>query len=836
MKVISLRSFHAVNLFVPGKYAGPLFETLAAKAFPRSLDAIRFVDGSVPAPSLTAAANAATVLANGEDGVDAAGAGGGGGDEHTQHADCGNTAGPASPATGSPPSAPVAVAAAAFASRWDVVDMDAAFRRMGVEADRAWRRSDVNRNYELCQTYPATLYVPEAVSDADLKKAARFRSKGRIPALVYLHESGAVIARSAQPMKGMGLKRSSDDECLVQAVLAGPRTPRRSSSSSSSNSCGGAGTGGAGAASSMDGAGAAVTQEQVRIDELIAQIKDLTDREHGGRFTQEGKALHKKKKARLQAKLDALLNEQEHVQQEHVLKCKARGSSGGGGGNDPFESSGDGMEEDASDASDAGAETTKPYHIVDARPKLNAFANQAAGKGFEHAAHYGARCTVTFLEIDNIHTMRGSIEALLKACQSIAENENPGDATSGAAGAARRGRRGRAKGATTARWSRSSSVSSATAADEAASSYRVPASAHTSTSTSPSPPPLAMVGAGTAIHEEEVAGDAALSSAATSAASFPPRSPAPSNSPPQSPTDAPASGAAKDAGGGGGGSRSSSSEEGSGTLGTDAEGEEGARQGVELGSLDSFAAALRDGIERSHWLLHVRKVLVGAIKIAKLVGQKHESVLVHCSDGWDRTAQLTALAQVLIDPHYRTIVGFNELIQREWLMFGHKFSDRCSMVGPRSTEASPVFTQFLDCVWQLVEHAPTAFEFTGAYLLAIHSGVASRRHGTFLCNTERERLREHDLPSRTACLWAELKAELLVQQLADASTTELLDGGGAAVDGGDAIAEGIYINASYAGGLPGLLAVEFTRQSDVGFFEELYQPKYLPTFERTTIL
>ena len=31
------------------------------------------------------------------------------------------------------------------------------------------------------------------------------------------------------------------------------------------------------------------------------------------------------------------------------------------------------------------------------------------------------------------------------------------------------------------------------------------------------------------------------------------------------------------------------------------------------------------------------------------------SAIVHCSDGWDRTAQLVSLAELLLDPYYRTI-------------------------------------------------------------------------------------------------------------------------------------------------------------------------------------
>ena len=51
-------------------------------------------------------------------------------------------------------------------------------------------------------------------------------------------------------------------------------------------------------------------------------------------------------------------------------------------------------------------------------------------------------------------------------------------------------------------------------------------------------------------------------------------------------------------------------------------------------------------------------ILAAAIRIVDAVENKKTSVLVHCSDGWDRTAQLTGLALIMLDSYYRTIEGF----------------------------------------------------------------------------------------------------------------------------------------------------------------------------------
>ncbi|VDL77130.1 unnamed protein product [Nippostrongylus brasiliensis] len=95
-----------------------------------------------------------------------------------------------------------------------------------------------------------------------------------------------------------------------------------------------------------------------------------------------------------------------------------------------------------------------------------------------------------------------------------------------------------------------------------------------------------------------------------------------------------------------------------------------------------------------------------------------QSVLVHCSDGWDRTTQIVSLAKLMGDEYYRTVKGFEELIRLEWVAFGHKFADRNGITGTNSNEQSPIFLQFLDAVHQMQHQLPTAFEFNKQYLVS----------------------------------------------------------------------------------------------------------------------
>ncbi|KAF2502587.1 phosphatases II [Lophium mytilinum] len=76
------------------------------------------------------------------------------------------------------------------------------------------------------------------------------------------------------------------------------------------------------------------------------------------------------------------------------------------------------------------------------------------------------------------------------------------------------------------------------------------------------------------------------------------------------------------------------------------------------------------------WLKHIGNVLEGSALIARTVGIMHSHVLIHCSDGWDRTSQLSALSQICLDPYYRTIDGFIVLVEKDWMSFGHMFRQR----------------------------------------------------------------------------------------------------------------------------------------------------------------
>jgi myotubularin-related protein 1/2 len=165
-------------------------------------------------------------------------------------------------------------------------------------------------------------------------------------------------------------------------------------------------------------------------------------------------------------------------------------------------------------------------------------------------------------------------------------------------------------------------------------------------------------------------------------------------------------------------------------------------------------------IVESQWYAHVANVLYSSVRVCNEIVRKKRTVLVHCSDGWDRTAQSASLVQMLLDPFYRTIRGFQVIVCKEWLHAGHRFQTRIGHGDENAgdNDRSPIFIQFLDCAWQLLNQFPLDFEFNEAMLLEVADHLFSGRFGTFLFNNERER-KEQELETKTASLWSYIDSE-----------------------------------------------------------------------------
>eukprot|EP00794_Sanderia_malayensis_P018071 gene18071-19880_t len=144
-------------------------------------------------------------------------------------------------------------------------------------------------------------------------------------------------------------------------------------------------------------------------------------------------------------------------------------------------------------------------------------------------------------------------------------------------------------------------------------------------------------------------------------------------------------------------------------------------------------------LEESKWLHQIANIMQLASSAVNLIDIQGSSCLISLGDGSDATTQITALTQLMLDSHYRTIEGFRVLIEKEWLSFGYKFTHRGNHTAATQSGISPFFLQFLDAVHQIMEQFSAAFEFNNYFLCFLAYHHMSMRFNTFLLESDYER-------------------------------------------------------------------------------------------------
>jgi myotubularin-related protein 3/4 len=235
------------------------------------------------------------------------------------------------------------------------------FYRMGFDKESKWRISDINKDFELCNTYPRFLIVPSSFKDEDLESVAKFRYFRRIPTAVWRHnKNGCFIVRSSQPTVGwFGWFRSDLDEALVQSYVSNTtrqQTPNEPDTTSQSTNI-------------VDDDGQTPNKSNTTLDNSAQPLSiDSSD-------DSITTSLH-----------DTTTN-------------------------------------NSATATTPTQATTSKMLIIDARSYAAAMANRAKGGGCECSEYY-QQCEVHFMNLANIHSIRRSYHAIRSVCEAYSEQSN----------------------------------------------------------------------------------------------------------------------------------------------------------------------------------------------------------------------------------------------------------------------------------------------------------------------------------------------------------------------------------------------------------------------------
>lgn len=100
---------------------------------------------------------------------------------------------------------------------WNIYNTESEFKRQNLDEER-FVLSDINKNFEVCQTYPELLIMPKNFSRDKVTEAASFRTKNRLPVVCYYWSTyQTVILRSSQTKSGLlFINRNEYDEKYLE--------------------------------------------------------------------------------------------------------------------------------------------------------------------------------------------------------------------------------------------------------------------------------------------------------------------------------------------------------------------------------------------------------------------------------------------------------------------------------------------------------------------------------------------------------------------------------------------------------------------------------------------
>ncbi|EFA75005.1 hypothetical protein PPL_11690 [Heterostelium album PN500] len=160
----------------------------------------------------------------------------------------------------------------------------------------------------------------------------------------------------------------------------------------------------------------------------------------------------------------------------------------------------------------------------------------------------------------------------------------------------------------------------------------------------------------------------------------------------------------------------------------------------------------RNSLAGTEWLSIITNTMRIVTRVTEYYTSGQSGVIQ--SSGHDcEEILISSLVQLILDPFYRTLMGVQILIQKEWIEFGLPEFGHSPQRTSQVSLGPLLFVIFCDCIVQLLLQFPTDFEFNQSFVNFICSQSFTGRFGTFLAKSHKEAV-QLNLLKATQSIWA----------------------------------------------------------------------------------